>query len=156
MIAEHFMVTKVVTAQAKELTSHVLDKMHHHKLRMLPVVDEENHVLGIISSFNIMQCIVPDYLVNGDLNQISYAPDLGILRERYKKIVDCPIQKIMDTAPLFVNKNESLLSVSAALSAYGKHEYALVVDDEKHLQGIISAGDILGRLKLKASEKNNA
>ncbi len=156
MIAEHFMVTKIVTVQDSALTNHVLEKMRHHKLRMLPVVDKKNRVLGIISSFHIMQCIVPDYLVSGDLNQISYAPDLDILRRRYKKIINSPIQEMMDTTPLFVSKDESLLSVSAALSAHGKHEYALVVDDEKHLQGIISAGDILDRLKLKVSEENNA
>jgi len=156
MIAEHFMVTEIVTAQDSELTSHVLDKMHQHNLRMLPVVDKNNHVLGIISSFNIMQCIVPDYLVSGDLNQISYAPDLGILRKKYKEIINCPIQEMMDTSPLFVNKGDSLLSIAAAISAHGKHEYALVLAEDSTLIGVVSAGDILDRLKLKTSEINDA
>ena len=156
MIAEHFMVTNIVTVSKGTLTRDVLDTMRQHKLRMLPVVDNHNHVLGIISSFNIMQCIVPDYLVSGDLNQISYAPDLDIIRKRYQKILREPVQTMMDTTPLFVRKDESLLSIAAALSAHGKHEYALVVDSKKCLHGIISAGDILNRLHQKVSEENHA
>jgi len=39
-----------------------------------------------------------------------------------------------------------LLSVAAAMISFSKHEYAMVVDDNKHLLGIVSAGDILDRL----------
>ncbi len=152
MLAEKIMITQVVTAVTHERVGEVHDKMNTHKLRMIPVVDQSNCVLGVLSTFSIMQSIIPEYLNSGDLQQISYAPDLDIVQRNYISIMQRSVQEFMDTSPLFVHKNDSLLSVAAAISAHGKHEYALVVDHEKRLLGIISSGDILNRLKLKANE----
>lgn len=156
MFAEKIMVTHVITAQEHELVGDVHTKMTHEKLRMLPVVDDQGVVKGLLSTFSIMENIIPDYLISGDLNQISYAPDLGILCKRYEEIIRSPISNLVDTSPLLVAKDESLLSVAAAIASHGKHEYALVVDEHKKLLGVISAGDILNRLKQKTSEVNDA
>lgn len=156
MLAENIMITDLVTANDQELVSHVFDRMREAKLRMLPILDKDNHVLGVLSTFHVMQSIIPDYVASGDLEQISFVPDIGILRKKYKEIIDLPIHDIMDTSPLLVHANESLLSVAAGLSTYGKHEYAIVVDHNNCLLGVVSAGDILDKLKDKASEVNNA
>jgi len=156
MFAERIMVTDVITAQEHELVGDVHAKMTREKLRMLPVLDKQGLVKGLLSTFSIMENIIPDYLISGDLNQISYAPDLGILCKRYEEVIKSPICNMVDTSPLLVAKDESLLSVAAAIASHGKHEYALVVDDNKKLLGVISAGDILNRLKQKTSEVNDA
>jgi len=156
MFAERIMVTDVITAQEHELVGDVHAKMTREKLRMLPVLDKQGLVKGLLSTFSIMENIIPDYLISGDLNQISYAPDLGILCKRYEEVIKSPICNMVDTSPLLVAKDESLLSVAAAIASHGKHEYALVVDENKKLLGVISAGDILNRLKQKTSEVNDA
>jgi len=156
MFAEKIMVTNVVTAQEHELVGDVHAKMNREKLRMLPVLDSKGLVKGLLSTFSIMKTIIPDYLASGDLNQISYAPDLGILCRRYDEIISSPILGLIDTTPLLIHKEDSLLSVAAAIASHGKHEYALVVDENKKLLGVISAGDILNRLKQKTSEVNDA
>ena len=156
MFAEKIMVTNVVTAKEHELVGDVHAKMNREKLRMLPILDNDGLVKGLLSTFSIMQSIVPDYLISGDLNQISYAPDLGILCKRYEEVITSPICDMIDTTPLLVHKEDSLLSVAAAIASHGKHEYALVVDENKKLLGVISAGDIINRLKQKTSEVNDA
>jgi len=156
MLAENIMQTNLVVAKDDELVSDVFITMREAKLRMLPVLDQDNVVVGVLSTFCVLQHIVPDYVVSGDLKQISYAPDMGILRRHYDEIAGQPIKKIMNTSPLLVNKDESLLSVAAALSAYGRHEYAMVVDKQQHLLGIISSGDILDRLQLKQHGADDA
>ena len=156
MFAEKIMVTNVITAKEHELVGDVHAKMNREKLRMLPVLDDDGLVKGLLSTFSIMQNTIPDYLISGDLNQISYAPDLGILCKKYEEIISRPIRDLVDTTPLLVHKEDSLLSVAAAIASHGKHEYALVVDENKKLLGVISAGDILNRLKQKTSEVNDA
>ncbi|MDQ6983583.1 MAG: CBS domain-containing protein, partial [Ghiorsea sp.] len=128
MFAENFMITDIITAQEDELVGDVHNRMRAEKLRMLPVLNKENKVVGLLSTFSIMQSIIPEYLVSGDLNHISFAPDLGILSSKYKAIITRPIHEMLDTSPLFVHKEDSLISVAASISAHGKHEYALVVD----------------------------
>jgi len=146
MRAENIMVTELTTAHVNDRVSDVLDRMKMAKLRMLPVVTDEGVVAGVISTFSIMEHLVPNYIVSGDLNQIPYAPDMGILRRHYFETIGKDLLSVMETKPLLVKRDESLLSIAAALTAFGKHEYALVVDEEKRLIGVISAGDILDRL----------
>ena len=152
MIAEKIMVKDVTIAHENELVHDVFEKMRRKNLRMLPIVDDENRVTGVISTFCMMQSIVPSYIASGDLGQISFAPDIGILRSHYDEISSKTIKDVMNHEPLLVSKNESILSVAASLSAFGRHEYAMVVDEQQHLLGLISAGDILDRLEETTKE----
>ncbi len=156
MSAEKIMVTKLVTAQANERVQDVFLRMRKAKLRMLPVLDNQRHIVGVISTFSVMEHIVPDYLHNGDLEQISYAPDMGILRKHYKEVAAQTVDKVMNPTPLLVQNTESVLSVAAALSSYGRHEYAMVVDKKNNLLGVISAGDILDALDQSSIGVNDA
>ena len=146
MLAENTMVTELITAHVDDRVCDVLERVRSAKLRMLPVLGDDGVVAGVISTFSIMEHLVPSYIVSGDLNQISYAPDMGILRRHYLEVIEKDLLSVMETRPLLVKRDESLLSTAAALTAFGKHEYALVVDEEKRLIGVISAGDILDRL----------
>jgi len=157
MLAERIMVTELITARVDEHVGDVLARMRQEKIRMLPVLDDDGSVAGVLSTFSVMGHVVPNYIVSGDLKQISYAPDMGILRSHYDKISSKPLSAVMEKEPLMVGRKESLLSVSAALTAFGKHEYALVVDKQKNLLGIISAGDILDRLRsIQVGEQDDA
>jgi len=157
MLAERIMITTLVTAQVDECIRDVLTRMRQANLRMLPILDANQTVAGVVSTFSILSHVVPDYIVSGDLDQISYAPDMGVLHKHYCELADKSVATVMESAPLLVHKGESLLSVSASLLSSGKHEYALVVDDAQHLLGIISSGDLLAFLNSsKEGDTNDA
>ena len=156
MLAETVMVTDVVTARSDETVDVVLERMRSAHLRMIPILDGGHQVLGVVSTFSVLEKVVPSYIVTGDLNQVSYAPDIGVLRRHYKEISASSVTAVMDTAPLMIQPDESLLSVASAMISFTKHEYAMVVDDDKQLLGIISAGDILDRLKQVAQGDDDA
>ena len=146
MLAKNVMVADVVTALADEKVENVLHKMRSAKLRMLPVLDTDRRVIGVVSTFSVMERVVPSYIVTGDLNQIPYAPDMGVLHRHFEEVRGLRADAVMDAKPLKVQADESLLSVAAAMISYKKHEYAMVIDDDGCLLGIISAGDVLDRL----------
>jgi len=157
MLAERMMVTELVTAQVDESVGDVLARMRSAGLRMLPVLNADRTVAGVLSTFSILSYIVPNYIGSGDLKEVAYAPDMGVLRKKHHTIIHQKISDVMEKAPLLVHPHESLLSVSASLIAFGKHEYALVVDENSHLLGVISAGDVLDLLcRLKEGEVNDA
>ncbi len=147
MIAENVMVTNVVTAKVDDTVDLILERMRDAKLRMIPVLNHQKVIVGVVSTFSILEKVVPSYIVAGDLNQISYAPDIGILRRHYREISDLKVTDVMDENPLLVNREESLLSVAAAMITFTKHEYAAVVDADNCLLGIVSAGDVLDRIR---------
>ncbi len=152
MHASKIMVKHPKVARADEKVGPVLVRMRKQHLRMLPVLSDGDVVEGVISTYSLMRHVVPDYIVSGDLDSVPYAPDLGLLRKHYDELAEKHVREVMDE-PLTVHADESLLSVSAALCTFGKHEYALVIDEERRLLGVISAGDILDRLR---QHKNGA
>ncbi len=156
MLAEKIMVEDVITAMQDELISDVIIRMHKAKLRMLPVLDNDKCIVGVISTSCILSHIVPDYLISGDLTEISFAPDMGILHREYTKASAQHVSEVMNHHPLIVRHTDSIISVATHLSTHGRHEYALVADDDNHLLGVISAGDILGALEEHSSEISDA
>ncbi|WP_018295329.1 HPP family protein [Mariprofundus ferrooxydans] len=146
MIASKIMVEQPQTCTIDEPVGVVFRRMRSLSLRMLPVVDADGVVQGVLSTFSVLGHIVPDYIVSGDLNAIPYAPDIGLLHKHHITVSAQTVAEIMETECLTVGPQESLLSVAAALIAFGKHEYALVVEKGGRLLGIISAGDILDEL----------
>ncbi len=155
MHAHKIMVRNPESAHIDEQVGKVLVRMRSLKLRMLPVLSDGNHVEGVISTYSVMSHIVPNYIVSGDLESVPYAPDLGLLRRHYRELAGKTVREVMEK-PLCVHLDESLLSVAAALCSFGKHEYALVVDGDSRLMGVISAGDILDRLRLHAEGELDA
>ncbi len=147
MHAERIMVSDPVTCGMDEPIGEVLQRMRKASLRMLPVVDDKGAIAGILSTFSVLAHIVPEYIVSGDLESVAYAPDLGLLRRHFVEIADAPVREVMDDEPLLVSPDQSLLSVAASLLNFGKHEYALVADDDRRLMGVISAGDLLDCLR---------
>ncbi len=145
MIARKIMNRDVQSAHVGETIRDVLALMRLERLRMLPVLDDER-VVGVISTFTVMEKIMPRYIVDGDLDSVSYAPDMGLLSGHYAEIACQPVADVMDEDPLMVRPEDSLFAVTSALIHYGKHEFALVTDEASRLLGIISAGDILNVL----------
>ena len=79
MHADKIMVKNPKTALADEAVGTVLNRMREQKLRMLPVLSDGGRVVGVISTHSVMQHVVPEYIVSGDLGSVSYAPDIGLL-----------------------------------------------------------------------------
>jgi len=146
MHAHKIMITHPKSAHIDEKVGDVLVRMRSQHSRMLPVLSDGDCVEGVVSTYSVMSHVVPDYIVSGDLDSVPYAPDLGLLRKHYEELSVKTVREVMEK-PLTVHADDSLLSVSAALCSFGKHEYALVVDDNNCLLGVISAGDILDRLR---------
>jgi len=130
----------------------VLNILREKSFRVLPVIDKDHKILGAVNMLSVLSRLVPEYIINGDLKSISYAPDMGVLHKHYAEMIDHKVSDIMDRNPTIVHENESLLSITAALITYDRFDYALIADDENVLLGIIAASDILRCLSKCDSE----
>jgi len=146
MHAKNIMTTGVVTCHPEQTVADIADVLNKKTFRMIPVIDSEHKILGAVNTLSVLASLVPSYIVTGDLKSIPYAPDIGLLRKHYKKLLQRKVSEVMDEKPTVVHADESLLSVTAALITYDRFEYALVVDADERLVGIISSSDILRRL----------
>jgi len=153
MHANLIMVKDVMTCRPDQTVAEAIKILNKKTFRIIPVVDEENHILGAVNTLTLLTHIVPEYIVDGYLQSVPFAPDLGLMRKHYQKILQKNISDIMNDNPTIVRDDESLLSVTAAMVTHDRFEYVLVADDEQRLAGIISSSDILKAMDQFIPEK---
>ncbi len=115
--AGDIMSSNVVEISAEKKIAHAKELMKIKKISGMPVVDEKKQLIGIISIEDIIHAL------------------------EFNKIND-PIRKIMSTQVVTIHKDDSLAAVVDKFENY-KYGRFPVVDDEKHVCGIISKEDIL-------------
>lgn len=148
MLARNVMVTHILSVSPDQDMGTALEIMRKHKFRMLPVVDDGNRLCGAITTSNILRHLLPDYILSGDLGDVAYAPDIAVLSMHYPRIVGQRVADIMDTKPLTVQDDEALLAVASTLASdTQQHLYALVVNGDHCLAGVISPGDIIDHFR---------
>lgn len=159
MHATKIMTGNPITIQPDALVDDVImmEQISPEGHRILPVVDGQGTVQGILTSASIIARLLPEYIISGELGDISFAPDMGVLRKHYLKMKNHRVDECMSDDPVLVHQNESLLAITAALVHDNKHKCVLVVDEDKHLLGLITAGDVLRTLRrLQLDETNDA
>lgn len=115
--AGDIMSSNVVEISAEKKIAHAKELMKIKKISGMPVVDEKKQLIGIISIEDIIHAL------------------------EFNKIND-PIRKIMSMQVVTIHKDDSLAAVVDKFENY-KYGRFPVVDDEKHVCGIISKEDIL-------------
>ncbi len=110
------------------------DMMRERKIKALPVLDQNKHVIGILA--------LSDFLQRAGLDQ----PDN--LRQRLKRFLSprqraAPtVAEIMTAPAVTANANWSVAEL-IPLFSQGRHRHMPVVNDHKELVGMITQSDLM-------------
>ena len=130
MFISKSMTRKVITIDKDADIAQAQEKMSKHRFRHLPVVDEDNRLIGIVTDRDIRSAMPSRYL-----------PEEGG-KEEMKQFLGIKINDIMSKDPVTVSPLDTIQD--ALLLMQKKHFGALpVVDEERRLKGIISVRDLL-------------
>lgn len=115
-------------------------QLRQHKVKLLPVIDQQKQVVGIIS--------MVDYLKRADLKtyQGLYERLEGFVKADSKD-VDTPrvVGDIMASPAFTVNESDLISSIVPLLSDKGMH-HVPVIDSNKQLAGIVTQSDLIAAL----------
>lgn len=131
---------KVIAIGAGESLGQVARLLVQHHIGTLPVVDEQNRLVGLLQLRNLLTLVTPDFVsLMGDFD---FVHDFGAVEERLPspEQVNMPVAKLMQ-APIFVDEDSGLLRAFSVLNRYGLSDLP-VVDKEGKLIGIASRVDI--------------
>ncbi len=159
MHAKNIMTSKIVTTQPDMRVDDVMMMEQTSPVghRVLPVVDSQGIVKGVLTSASVVARLLPEYIASGELADVAFAPDLGVLRKHYLQMKNYRVEECMDKHPVLVNQDESLLAITAALTQKNENKCVLVIDNNKHLLGLITPGDVLRILReFELDESNDA
>lgn len=136
---------EVVSIKASTTVEEVITTVLTKKVGTLPVVDAQNHLLGVISISDLIRLFLPDFVFL--VEDIDFVGDYGALEmpspEEVARIKEIPVRGVMKEAVVV----EEDCAPMRALSVMEKHRLQdLPVVKEGRLVGIASRVDIFRQL----------
>ncbi|PJE75608.1 hypothetical protein COV04_04250 [Candidatus Uhrbacteria bacterium CG10_big_fil_rev_8_21_14_0_10_48_11] len=138
-LVQDFMHRSVVTISPTATLRQAVELMIKKKTNGIVVVDEKNCVCGILSSWDVISYIVPDYL-EGDKHLASFAAE-STFAKRTQALEDHTIDKFMTKHVHTVKPTHSLMAASTLLAKHRIRQLP-VVDDAGVVVGYISRTNI--------------
>jgi len=125
--SESGMIVDPVTIRPDRPVREALQVMERFHISGVPVVDESGHLVGIIT--------------NRDL--------------RFETRFDIPVADVMTKQPLVTVPVGTTLEQAKAVLQKHRIEKLLVIDDDKHIKGLITVKDIQKAIKYPSAAKDN-
>ncbi len=136
------MTRDVVSIRAMASVREVLDLMFSHKLRYLPVVDEEECLVGEVGILDLIAAGIPEYAQRvGNLNFLS---ELEPLEKLLRNEATIAVESVMKSPAKAVSPDTTVLEVSLEMATTKKRHYAVV--EKGRLVGVVSSMDILSKV----------
>ena len=130
MFVSRSMVSQVITIDKVASVFEAQEKMAEHKVRHLPVVDDENRLIGIVTDRDIRSALPYSLIKN------------KATAEERDKLAQLKVEDIMTTSPKTISP---MYTIQDALLLIQKERVGAfpVVDDDGKLKGILSVRDLL-------------
>jgi len=138
MIVKELMNTSVKTAKADTPIKDIASIMCFNKISGVPVVDDNNKLIGVLSEKDILRAMFPaveEIMLEGA------KADFESIEGDYKNVIDKKTGDLMTQAVASVTPDMPLLK-AASMMCVKKIRRIPVTDDNDQLVGIISIGDV--------------
>ena len=154
LLVKNIMTKKVVTLKPDETLKEVSLKFSEHDISGAPVVDDEGHVIGIVSETDIIAAIERS---GREVNMVYLSPALSMVglsfketpsnkktEEIFEDVGNIKVSEMMKRNVKTVGPDDRVKAV-IDIVASGKINRVPVVENGK-LVGIVTRGDILKRM----------
>lgn len=140
MLVKEIMVTNVRTTTPDNMVSEVALTMCFNKISGMPVVDNNNNLVGVISKKDILHAMYPkvnEFIGDG---VGALAINFESLETEYQDVMNQKVKGLMTSNLFTVSENEPILR---AVSIMGlKKIRRIPVANDGKLVGIVSMGDV--------------
>lgn len=136
MLVKDIMTTAVKTATPESLVRDVALIMCFQKISGVPVVDQDNKIIGMISEKDILWGMFPDLQEVMSGNNI----DLEQLERDYHDVQGQQVSRLMTTRVYTVEPNWPVLKAASMMFRHRIRRIPVAVNGE--LVGIVSVGDV--------------
>jgi len=138
MIVKDIMNTSVKTARSDTLIKDIASVMCLNKISGVPVIDNSNKLIGVLSEKDILRAMFPDV---AQIMQEGSKPDFESIEADYTGLLDKKAADLMTQTVASVTPEMPLLK-AATLMCVKNIRRIPVTDQNNKLVGIISIGDV--------------
>ena len=142
--AKDIMTTDVIVANKNDIIANVANLLIKEKIGGLPVVDEENKVVGIISETDIMkkESHVDSPRMLNFIQGIIFLDDMKKFEDEMRAIAAYKVENLITKNIITVNENDTFDYVANVMINKSINRVP-VVDENNFLKGIICRYDII-------------
>ncbi len=138
MVVRDVMTAGVLTAGKKDSVRSVLAKMISRHCGAIPVVDDDNSLLGMVSVRDVLLPLYPNY---GDyIHDGVRSRDFTGMEEGYADVLTKSVEEVMSLNPLTVAPGDPILQAASYMGL--KNFRRIPVVEGGKLAGMVSIGDI--------------
>ncbi len=134
-----YMQTNVNIIDQRATLSEAIALMVAKKTNGLVVINGDNKLHGILSSWDIIKYVVPDYLEHD--RSLSNFASADIFVERVKKVANDPIKKFITSKVVTVFEDDTLIEAATRLTENQIRQLPVISKDKKVI-GYINRTDI--------------
>ncbi|HKW86256.1 MAG TPA: CBS domain-containing protein [Nitrospiraceae bacterium] len=138
MLVNDVMSTGVVTAKKTDMVRSVVVKMLSRNCGAIPVVEDNNRLVGMVTVRDVMLPLYPNY---GDyIHDNVRSRDFIEMEEGYPEVLAKKVEEIMSANPLTVSPSDPVLEAASYMGL--KNFRRIPVVEKGKLVGMVSIGDI--------------
>jgi CBS domain-containing protein len=138
MLVHDVMSTGVVIAKKTDTVRSVVVKMLSRNCGAIPVVEDDNRLVGMVTVRDVMLPLYPNY---GDyIHDNVRSRDFIEMEEGYPEVLAKKVEEIMSANPLTVSPNDPVLQAASYMGL--KNFRRIPVVEQGKLVGMVSIGDI--------------
>jgi len=127
----------------------VIDIMAIQRINGIPIVDEEQKVIGFISQHDIIKELLPNYL--GIINSNSFITEFIQLSKKLKEYANYKVDGFMKKNIITINEDDNEVMAADLLIRNKIHHLPVVRNG--YLVGIVTMRDLL-KAMIEEKEKN--
>lgn len=145
--AKDIMTAPAISVTGDQTVRVVLELLAEKKISGVPVVDEQQEIIGIISDTDIIRyahqlSVVPLSNLSGWISPYAEISDLASLHKGFDLLHKTTIEQVMTKKVYTINENDSATKV-AELMNRRKINRVPVVDAQNKLVGIVTRADMV-------------
>jgi CBS domain-containing protein len=141
-----FMITKVFTVKPSNTIKELLTVFTTNRIGGVPVVDEKDQLVGIVSDGDVLRYLAPKPLGFAGL---VYIIEDGEMEDIIQEKLNTPVKEIMTKKNLlYVSPDEEFERTIRLLSMH-HYKKLPVVNSAGHVIGVLSRGDIINNISKK-------
>jgi CBS domain-containing protein len=147
--AGEIMARDVPTVHPSDDARTAIDLLAKTDLGAIPVVDDENKLVGIVSESDLViseeesDLHLPHYL--NIMGGVVFVGSMKGFEERLEKAFATKVSELMTADPIVAHDYESVDRVAKKI-AESHHNHIPVVDADGYLAGMVTRADVLGAL----------
>ncbi len=144
---KEIMTTPALSVKADRTIKETLDLLAEKRISGLPVVDNDNKVIGVISDTDIIRyahqiSVVPLSNLSGWVSPYADISDLATMRKGFKTLHTTTVDKVM-TKKVFTIHQDADAADAAQLMNRRKINRIPAIDSDGKLVGIVTRSDMV-------------